>query len=139
MNRVAIVGVGQTKFVSRHRDKIHPELTYEASRAALEDAKLSIDNIEALTMGVMDPFDGVDCCDRWICGSAGGYNKPVIRINTAGATGMSAAIAAYEQVASGMFEVVMAVSEQRVSEPVDAQTLLNTCTCPYHEIGRAHV
>lgn len=133
MKRAAIVGVGQTKFVSRHRDLIHPELTFEASRAALEDAKLSIDNVDALTMGVMDPFDGVDCCDRWICGAAGGYNKPVIRINTAGATGMSAAIAAYEQVASGMFEIVMAVSEQRVSEPVDAQSLLNTCTCPYHE------
>ncbi|MBN2284303.1 MAG: thiolase family protein [Deltaproteobacteria bacterium] len=133
MKRVAIVGVGQTKFVSRRRDVIHPEVTFEASKAALDDAKLSIDDIEALTMGVMDPFDGVDCCDRWICGSAGGYNKPVIRINTAGATGMSTAMAAYEQVASGMFDIVMAVSEQRVSEPVDAQPLLNTCTCPYHE------
>ncbi len=133
MKRVAIVGVGQTKFVSQRRDAIHPEVANEAARAALDDARLDIDQIGALTVGVMDPFDGVDCCDRWFCGAAGGYNKPVVRINTAGATGMSTVIAAYEHVASGMFEIVMAVAEQRVGECQDAQTLLNTCTCPYHE------
>ena len=40
MKRVAIVGVGQTQFVSQRRDAIHPEVANEAARAALDDARL---------------------------------------------------------------------------------------------------
>jgi len=133
MKRVAVVGVGQTKFVSQRKDAIHPEVAHEAALAAIEDAGIPIEEVEALTVGTMDPFDGIDCCDRWFSGAAGGFNKPVIRLNTAGATGMSTGIAAYEQVASGLFDIVMAVGEQRVGECHDAQSLLNTCMCPYHE------
>ena len=133
MKKVAIVGVGQTRFVSHRKDVLHPEVTHEAVTAALKDAGLSVEDIDAVTFGVMDPFDGVDCLDRWCAGAAGGFNKPFMRINTAGATGMSTAIAAYQHVACGLFNVVLAVGEQRVGECADAQSLLNTCMCPIHE------
>lgn len=133
MRRVAIVGTGQTKFVAQRKDANHPEVVFEATTKALQDAKISMDDVEAVVYGVMDPFDGIDCTDRWCGGAAGGINKPFLRINTAGTTGNSAAASAYYHVASGMYDMVIAVCQNRMSECTDAQSLLNTGTCPVHE------
>ena len=58
-NRVAVIGVGMTKFMRRAKEA-PGELAAEAVRMALEDAGLDLDDIEAVTLGTApDAFDGI--------------------------------------------------------------------------------
>ncbi len=132
MKRVAVVGVGQTKFRTRRDDKTHPELTYEAMNKAFEHANLELKDIEAIAFGTMDPFDGIYLPERWDV-TSGGIGKPFMKISTGGTTGLTTGLAAYEHVASGLFDIAMAVCTQRVGECVDAQPVLNTAVCPIFE------
>lgn len=134
--RVAIIGAGLSRTASRRRDVIYPELTYEAVRMALDMAGLGIHDVQAVVYGSMDPFDGVFAPEKWnvdSCAAAGFLHKPYIKISTGGTTGGSTSLAGYYHVASGMFNVVLAVASQRVGETVDAQQVLNTCMDPVFE------
>jgi acetyl-CoA C-acetyltransferase len=134
--RVAIVGVGQTKCSSHRTDVTYPELVYEAVSAALADAGIGFDQIDAVVYGSMDPFDGVFAPERWnvdSCVSAGFLNKPFLKITTGGTTGGSAALGGYYHVGSGMFDMVLVVGSQRVGETIEAQLVLNTCVDPIYE------
>ena len=133
MRRVAVIGVGQTKFRTRRDDVTHEELTFEAVSRTLHDTGISLSDIESVVYGTMDPFDGVNSPDKWCLGGAGGLGKPFIKISTGGTTGLTTGIAGFHQVASGAFDVVMAVGTQRVGVGDDAQSILNTCVCPIYE------
>ncbi|MFB0563589.1 MAG: thiolase family protein [Candidatus Lokiarchaeia archaeon] len=129
--KVAIVGVGLTKMTTRRNDLTHPELSHEAVNAALKDANLTIDQIDSVIYGTMDPFDGINCPDKWDADAAGGaLNLPYMKVTTGGTTGISAALAGYYHVASGLFDTALVVCTQRVGENVDAQLVLNTCVDP---------
>lgn len=57
---VAIIGVGQTKH-GRRDDVNYPELVREAVQRALEDAGITIDDIDAVVSGSMpSPMEGVN-------------------------------------------------------------------------------
>jgi acetyl-CoA C-acetyltransferase len=132
--KVAIVGVGLTKTATRRNDVTHPELTYEAVKTALNDAGITMDDIDSVVYGSMDPFDGINCPDRWdadVCGGA--LNKPYMKVTTGGTTGISTALAGYYHVASGLYDTCLAVCCQRVGENVDAQLVHNTCVDPVFE------
>ena len=139
---VAVVGFGQTHFRTKRKDKTHPEIAFEAVNAALEHAGLELKDIEAVAYGSMDPFDGIYCPERWDA-TACTLEKPMMKISTGGTTGMTTALAAYEHVASGLFDLVMAVCVQRVGECVDAQPVLNTAVDPIYErhsgLGAIHI
>ena len=124
--RVAIIGTGQTKYVTKRRDVSFPELAHEAARKALDDAGLTLNDVDAVVFGSgPDAFEGVNCPDKWSAGAVGALNKPFMRFHTGGATGGSTAIAAAHHVASGLFDVVLAVAAERVGESPDAQRILN--------------
>jgi acetyl-CoA C-acetyltransferase len=134
--RIAIVGVGLTKCSSHRRDVTYPELVHEAVSAALADAGIGFEQIDAVVYGSMDPFDGIFAPERWnvdSCVSAGFLNKPFLKITTGGTTGGSVALGGYYHVGSGMFDVVLAVASQRVGETLEAQLVLNTCIDPVYE------
>lgn len=134
--RVAIVGVGLTRTASHRVDVSYPELVYEAVSGALEQAGLQAGDIDAVAYGSMDPFDGVFAPERWnveACAGAGAANRPLMKITTGGTTGGSTALAGYYHVASGLFDVVLAVASQRVGESLEAQLVLNTAMDPVYE------
>src|SRR3990170_4214306 len=134
--RVAIVGVGLTRATSHRVDVSYPELVYEAVSGALEQAGLQAGDIEAVAYGSMDPFDGVFAPERWnveACAGAGYAGLPLMKITTGGTTGGSTALAGYYHVASGLFDVVVAVASQRVGETLEAQLVLNTAIDPIYE------
>ena len=134
--RVAIVGVGLTRATSHRVDVSYPELVYEAVSCALEQAGLQANDFEAVAYGSMAPFDGVFAPERWnveACAGAGVANLPLMKITTGGTTGGSTALAGYYHVASGMFDVVLAVASQRVGESLEAQLVLNTAVDPIYE------
>jgi acetyl-CoA C-acetyltransferase len=114
--RVAIVGVGMTKQSSSRPDVNGQELINEAVRAALDDAGLTRKDIDAIVIGNMDHFEGINYVDTWSVDGSGGLMKPIMKLTTGGTTGSTVAMAAYYHVASGLFDRVMAIGWEKNSE-----------------------
>ncbi len=129
-NRVAVIGMGQTHHRSRRDDVNGYEMINEAVTRALEDAEMSIDDIDAVIIGNMDHFESVNYVDCWSINGSGGYLKPVIKVTTGGTTGTSLAISAFHHVASGIFDTVLVIGWEKNSES-DTTGAIITCSDPF--------
>jgi acetyl-CoA C-acetyltransferase len=114
--RVAIVGTGQTFHKSHRPDVNGQELINEAVQRALEDADLTIADIDGVVIGNMDHFEGINYVDCWSVDGSGGFMKPVIKLTTGGTTGSTLGIGGYHMVASGMFEKLLVIGWEKNSE-----------------------
>jgi len=114
--RVAIVGTGQTYHKSHRPDVNGQELINEAVVRALADADLMISDIDAIVIGNMDHFEGINYVDCWSVDGSGGFMKPVIKLTTGGTTGSTLAIGGFHLVASGMFEKILIIGWEKNSE-----------------------
>jgi acetyl-CoA C-acetyltransferase len=114
--RVAIVGTGQTLHRSHRPDVNGQELINEAVQLALEDADLTIGDIDAVVIGNMDHFEGINYVDCWSVDGSGAYMKPIIKLTTGGTTGSTLAIGGYHIVASGLFEKLLVIGWEKNSE-----------------------
>ncbi len=115
MRKVAVVGAGMTKFVRRALET-GKELSWQASRMALDSCEMTMDDIEAVCMGTApDSFDGVHLNGEYLSDGAGGWGKPYMRSYVGGGTGVFAPIQGWYHVASGMFDVVLVVAEEKMS------------------------
>lgn len=113
---VAIIGSGQTNHTSRRADVNIPELIKEAVDRALADADLTIDDIDAVVIGNMEHFEGINLSDMWASEGSGAVMKPAMKIATGGTTGASVAACAYYHCASGLFDRVLAIGWEKLSE-----------------------
>jgi acetyl-CoA C-acetyltransferase len=114
---VAVVGIGQTKFRSKRRDVNIPEMIYEAVDSALKDAQLEPNDIDAILIGNMDHFEGINFSEMWTgLEAAPGYMKPVMKVATGGTTGSSLAICGYHYIASGIYKNVLVVGWEKLNE-----------------------
>jgi len=113
---VGIVGIGQTHYSSHREDVNQPEMIHEAVRIALDDAGLSINDVEAVVHGNMELFEMVFQPDLWHVLGTGAYGKDSYRITTGGTTGATLVAAADNLVASGMYDVVMAIGFEKLQE-----------------------
>jgi len=117
MRNVAIIGVGYTPvFVSKRKDVNIAEMISECVEAAFRNTGLTPDDIDAFTFGNMQTFEGLNMPHLWVADHIRALGKPIMRIATGGTTGMSTLHAAYYHVASGIHDVVMAVSWEKQSE-----------------------
>lgn len=114
--RVAVVGVGMTKQRSSRPDVNGQELIHEAVRAALADAGMKRDDVDAVVIGNMDHFEGINYVDTWSVDGSGALMKPIMKLTTGGTTGTTVAMAAYYHVASGLFDRVLAIGWEKNSE-----------------------
>lgn len=114
--RVAIIGTGQTKHSSQRDDVNMMEMVHEAATAALHDAELSIRDIDAVLLGNMEMFEGRALPDMWCAEGAGGTFKHCLKIATGGTSGTSVAISGFQHVASGLFDIVMAIGFEKQSD-----------------------
>ncbi len=114
-NRVAVIGAGMTRFMRRAQET-GPELCALAVQQALEDARLSLDDIEAVCLGTApDAFDGVHMKGEYLLGGAGASRKPYLRNFVGGGTGVFAPIHGWMHVASGQFRTCLVVCEEKMS------------------------
>ena len=113
---VGIVGIGQTEYSSHKEDQNQPEMINEAVRAALRDANLTLDDIDCIVHGNMELFESVHQPDLWHVLGTGAFGKPQFRITTGGTTGATLVCAADNLVASGMYDVVMAIGFEKLQE-----------------------
>jgi acetyl-CoA C-acetyltransferase len=113
--RVAVVGAGMTKFVRRALET-GKELSWEASRAALDSCDVKLADVDAVCLtSAPDAFDGVHMKGEYLSDGAGAFGKPYIRTFVGGGSGVFTAIQAWYTVASGMADVVLAVAEEKMS------------------------
>ena len=132
--QVAVIGVGQTAYRSRHDDKTYAELVQQAVVLALDDAGLHPDEIDAVVFSMAQTtFMGVADADKWAVDHAWARGKPFMRVNSGGATGGSALHAAHDHVASGQYSTVLVVGADRITETPDAQFVLNLIWDPLYE------
>ncbi len=114
-NRVAIVGAGMTKFVRRAQET-PKELSWEAAHLALESCGMTLDDIDAVVIGTApDAFDGVHMKSEYLSDGCGAWGKPVMRGYVGGGTGVFAPIHGWYHVASGLFDTVLVVCEEKMS------------------------
>lgn len=133
-NRVAVIGVGETAFRSNVPDKTYVELAQYAAKAALDDAGLVPQDIDAVVFSMAPTqFMGVNDADKWAVDSIWNDGKPFMRVHTGGATGGSALHAGYAHVASGMYRTVLVVGADRITETSDAQHVLNLIWDRFYE------
>lgn len=126
--RVAVVGAGMTLF-SRRLLETGKEMSWEAAQMALDQAGLSLEDIDAVVMGTApDAFDGVHKNGDWMIDGAGGTNKPYMRVYTGGGTAVTVPIAGWWHIASGMFENVLVICEEKMSS-----------VQPHPQIAFAHI
>ncbi|MEW5945202.1 MAG: thiolase domain-containing protein [bacterium] len=113
---VAVAGVSQVGY--RHiTDLSFPEMIFEASRLALDDAGLSPGDVDCVFFGSgPEFFVGVNYPEMWCADAALGPGRPFARVHTGGTVGMATFAAAYYAVASGEYKVCLAVSGDKLTE-----------------------
>jgi len=127
---VAVIGTGQTKYVSRRDDKNVPEIVREAGLRALADAGLKPSDVDAVVIGsAPEIFEGVNYPEDWIAPALGMCPGPVMRVHTGGTVGAATGIAGFYHVASGIYDTVLAVAYQKLSDGVP-QYGLSACYDP---------
>jgi acetyl-CoA C-acetyltransferase len=129
---VAIVGTGQSR-CGKRTDVSCPEMVREAVVAALKDAGIGPDEVQAVVTGSMPPpMEGVNAPHLYWADAVGGVGKPIIRAATCGSTGVSVAHAAFYHVASGLFDVVLAVGAEKMYEG-EPQGTMSTVADPFFQ------
>lgn len=113
--RVAAVGAGMTKFV-RRANETGKELAWQAAKAALDDAGMTLDDIDCVAMGTApDAFDGVHMKSEYLADGSGAWGKPYYRTFVGGGTGVFVASHGWWQIASGQFDTCLVVAEEKMS------------------------
>jgi acetyl-CoA C-acetyltransferase len=107
------------------------ELAREAALAALNDAGLDIDAIGLVIGGVApDALAGINHMDLSSIARPG---IPYFRVNTGGATGSSALLAALTWIRAGRCKAVLVVAMERMGQATTAQKIFNSIFDPIYE------
>lgn len=122
MSKVAIIGVGNSKFGVRNDANV-TELAFEAVKPSIDNAGVDTKDIEFVTVGTVgagawyeEPLPAVVVAEYCGLTKAG-----LARIEAACASSSAAFFAAYSAVASGQVDVAMAVGLEKMRE-VDTPT-----------------
>ena len=113
MRNVYVLGTGMIKF-GRYPDKSVPELGADAALMAIKDAGVTIQDVELFASGNL--FQSNAMIGQRILQQIGQTGIPVINVSNACATGSTAFREAYMAVASGMYDVTMAVGVEQMGK-----------------------
>ncbi len=112
---MAVIGAGLSLFMRRALET-GKELSYYAAAQALEAAGVRLKDIQAVVMAsAPDAFDGVHMKGEWLLDGAGGVRKPYLRAYVGGGSGVFSIISGWTLVASGLFDLVLVVAEEKMS------------------------
>ena len=115
--RCAIVGVGQTYHRSKRPDVSWPELAAEAVRAALEDAQLTMKDIDFVVEANMEvTIEDCYVCDMRVIDAIGGVGKSGWKVMCVGTTGGSGACCGFNMASTGLFQNVLVVAFSKLDE-----------------------
>lgn len=115
MKRVAVIGVGHSKFGDRQDVNVR-ELAFESVKPALEEAGLTPKDIPYVTLGSVgvwyeEPLPAVAVAEY--CGLTG---AGLMRVEAACATGSAAVYSAYTAIASGYVDLALVIGVEKMRE-----------------------
>jgi acetyl-CoA C-acetyltransferase len=114
LKEVAVIGAGMTLF-RRHLLETGKELSYLATKMAMEDAGIQKDEIDMVVMGsAPDAFDGIHMKGENLIDGSAATGKPYVRVFNGGGTGVFAPIAGWWHVASGVADICLVVCEEKM-------------------------
>ncbi|MDP2675084.1 MAG: thiolase family protein [Dehalococcoidia bacterium] len=113
MRDVAIVGGTMLKF-GRYPDKDVVRLAADAAIGALKDAGITINEVEMVASGNL--YQSNAMIGQRIMKEIGATGVPVVNVTNACATGSTAFREAYLGVASGMYEIALAIGSEQMGK-----------------------
>jgi len=124
MRKVAIIGVGNSKFGVRNDVNV-AELAFEAVKPSLEDAGIAAKDIELVALGSVGAGAWYEeLLPAVVTAEYCGLTKAgLVRCEAACASGSAAFFTAYSAVASGQAEIAMALGVEKMRE-IDAPTAM---------------
>ncbi len=127
MRDVAIIGAGITPCKGRWVERTYYGLAQWAVKEAIADAKISIKDVDAVVYGIYnDIFELSAIPEHPLQGIIGMANKPGMRITCGGATGSYTMLTAYTWVASGLYDVVIALGVEKATDCFDFESKTST-------------
>jgi acetyl-CoA C-acetyltransferase len=116
MRKVGIVGIGQSCFGQRSDASLR-ELSFEATKASLEDAGVPIDDVEAMVVSVAsDELSYALQPSAQVVDYLGFNPKPSFRVEGACASGSMAVRTGWMTIASGLADLVLVVGVEKMTE-----------------------
>jgi len=117
MRKVAIIGVGNSKFGVRN-DVTVSELAFEAVKPALQDAGVTAKDVELVALGSVGAGAWYEELLPAVVASeyCGTSNAGLLRCEAACASGSAAFFAAFSAVASGQTDIAMALGVEKMRE-----------------------
>ena len=113
MEPVAVVGVGMTRIERERVADGYPDLVYEAVRAALDDAGMSIAQVDNVVTASNDFFDGRTISSMAVMDACGSYDK---NVTTVEGDGTFAAFFGLMRVLSGSYGTTLVCAHHKGSE-----------------------
>ncbi len=114
-DKVAVVGVGCTKFGERY-DRTYEELICDAAFAAYEDAGIEPAEIQAAYLGTYLPGPGGGKAAVSLADALRLYGRPITRVENYCATGTDAFRNACLAIASGVYDVVLVLGAEKLKD-----------------------
>ncbi len=125
--RVGIVGAGVTPFKGIWREKTYYELAQMATREAVKDAGIPIQDVDSAFYGIYnDIFERTAIPEHAIHGLLGMQNKFGIRITNGGATGAYTMSAAHAYIAAGRFKTALVLGVEKATDCFDFSSMSAT-------------
>ena len=147
MTEVYVVGTDMIKF-GRFPDRTVPELGAEAALMALDDAGLTIDDMQALYCGNLGQASGM--VGQRVLREIGQTGIPVVNCANACATGATAFREGWAAIKAGIYDVVLAVGVEQMGKGllggagggagISTEGLLGSGTMPavFAHVGMEH-
>ncbi|MBI2858489.1 MAG: thiolase family protein, partial [Chloroflexi bacterium] len=114
--RIGIIGIGQTEFKGRRPDISQTELVGTAVRRALENAQMTIKDVDVVLTTNMELFEGIYMADAVLVEGTGSYLKSGMKVQSGGTSGSTVSVSAFSHAASGLFKAVLAVAFEKQDE-----------------------
>jgi len=140
MNKVAIIGVGHTKF-GRLVDKGLMDLLCEASLEALDNSNTSEQDFDSVYVGAMSPgqFNQISGVASALVDRISLLPAAADHIKNGPASGGSAVKAGFQAIASGMSDLVLVVGGEKMTHITTPGVVTsNVATITHHEAERRH-
>jgi len=128
LEKVAIIGVAQTKY-QRYNPASHAELAYEVTSKALEDAGLTIVDIDNTITVCNDFWDGRTISSMTITEATGSHKSPTTNVEGDGTYG---ALMGLMRLLSGLHEITLVVAQSKISEGIPS-IITNAMFDPIYE------
>jgi len=116
VDKIGIIGIAQTRY-RRYNPASHAELAYQVTREALDDAGLTIDDIDNTITVCNDFWDGRTISCMAITEATGSHRVPTTNVEGDGTYG---ALMGAMRILSGLHKLTLVVAQSKMSEGIPA-------------------